>query len=68
MYAWQQPYIEAVLETDDTKMPHHLMEAMASIEQRLLSPVEENSEEFRAIQTTLASIQTLCKERGNTAS
>ena len=65
MYAWEQPYIEAILETDDRKMPHHLMEAMASIEQRLLSPVDKNSEEFRAIQTTLANIQTLREERGH---
>ncbi len=63
MYAWQQPYLQAMKETDDEKMPLHLMEAVASIEQRLLSPIDENSEEFRAIQYTQRRIETLLRER-----
>ena len=40
MYSWQLDYIAALLETDDSKLPHRLYEALAAIEQRLLSPVE----------------------------
>jgi hypothetical protein len=63
MYAWQQPYYEAVLETDDTQMSHHLMEALASMEQRLLSPIDEESGEFSAIQNTWLEVRRLLKER-----
>jgi predicted component of type VI protein secretion system len=62
MYAWQQPYFEAVMETDDSKMPHHIMEAIASIEQRLLSPIDRNSEEFRALESTWFDVQELLNE------
>ena len=65
MYAWQQPYYEAVLETDEGRMSHHLMEALASIEQRLLSPIDEDSEEFKAIQHTWSEVQRLLKEHLN---
>jgi hypothetical protein len=36
-YIWQGPYMAAVRETDDTKMPVLIYEAVAAIEQRLLS-------------------------------
>lgn len=62
MYAWQQPYFEAVLEIDDTRMSHHLFEALASIEQRLLSPINEETNEFKAIHTWL-EVQRLLRER-----
>ena len=63
MYAWQQPYFEAVLETDDSKMAHHIMEAIASIEQRLLSPIDRNSEEFQALESTWFDVQELLNEQ-----
>ncbi|MBV9887636.1 MAG: hypothetical protein JO119_13910 [Acidobacteria bacterium] len=65
MYAWQQPYFEAVLEADDVKMSHQLLEALASIEQRLLSPIDRNSDEFRALQNTWFDVQELLEERRN---
>jgi 7,8-dihydro-6-hydroxymethylpterin-pyrophosphokinase len=65
MYAWQQPYFEAVLESDEAMMPHHLMEALASIEQRLLSPIDRDSDEFQALQNTWFDIQELLTERRN---
>jgi hypothetical protein len=59
VYSWQEPYLEAVKETDYAKISHHLLEANAAIEQRLLSPIDERSEEYRAIQNTRMGIQTL---------
>jgi hypothetical protein len=62
VYSWQEPYLQAAQETDDTQIPHHLLEATAAIEQRLLSPIDEKSEEYRAIKNTWLGIQTLRKE------
>jgi hypothetical protein len=62
-YAWQEPYIAAVYETDDAKMPGLIYEAVAAIEQRLLSPIESGSEEDKEIQNTLISLQALRAER-----
>jgi hypothetical protein len=64
-YPWQQPYLEAVQETDNSKMPHHLLEATAAIQQRLLSPIDENSAEYRAILATRLGIEVLLNERCN---
>ena len=61
-YAWQEPYTAAILETDDAKMPAHILEATAAIEQRLLSPVE-SSEEQRAIRNAQEGLATLRGER-----
>jgi hypothetical protein len=63
IYSWQQPYVEAVQETDNSKMPHHLMEAAAAIEQRLLSPIDKNSSEYQEIQNARRGIETLRRER-----
>ncbi len=62
-YPWQQPYLEAIQEIDDAKMPHHLMEAVAAIEQRLLSPIDRNSLEYKAIENTRRGIEVLRAER-----
>jgi hypothetical protein len=68
VYSWQEPYLQTAQETDDTQIPHHLLEATAAIEQRLLSPIDEKSEEYRAIKNTWLGIQTLRKQFGpNTA-
>ncbi len=63
IYAWQQPYLQAIEETDDAKMPHHLLEAIAAVEQRLLSPIDKNSLEYRAIESTRRGIEVLRAER-----
>ena len=39
-YSWQQTYLAAVLETDNDLMPLRIYEALAAIEQRLLSPMD----------------------------
>ena len=67
MYPWQEPYLHAAQEIDDTQIPHHLLEATAAIEQRLLSPIDEKSEEYRAIKNTWLGIQTLRKQFHPTA-
>jgi hypothetical protein len=67
VYSWQEPYLQAAQETDDTQIPHHLLEATAAIEQRLLSPIDETSEEYRAIKNTWLGIQTLRKQFGPNA-
>jgi hypothetical protein len=67
MYPWQEPYLHAAQEIDDTQIPHHLLEATAAIEQRLLSPIDEKSEEYRAIKNTWLGIQTLRKQFQPTA-
>ena len=63
MYAWQQSYFEAILESDDTKITPRLMEALASIEQRLLSPIDESSDEFRMLTNTWFDVHTLLRDR-----
>jgi hypothetical protein len=63
IYPWQQPYLHAVQKTDDSKMSHHLMEAIAAVEQRLLSPIDKNSLEYRAIESTRRGIEVLRRER-----
>ena len=51
MYSWQPDYIGALWETDDSKLAHRVYEALAAIEQRLLSPVELGSDEEKALKT-----------------
>jgi hypothetical protein len=62
-YAWQEPYMAAILETDDAKMPAHILEATAAIEQRLLSPIESGFHEDRQIQNAQEGLQILKAER-----
>jgi hypothetical protein len=63
IYAWQEPYMAAVRETDDANMPGRILEATSAIEQRLLSPVEPGSEEDRAIQNAQRGLAALRAER-----
>jgi hypothetical protein len=63
IYAWQEPYMAAVRETDDANMPGRILEATSAIEQRLLSPVEPGSEEDRAIQKAQRGLAALRAER-----
>jgi hypothetical protein len=43
--------IGALLETDDSKLARRVYEALAAIEQRLLSPIEPGSDEEKALKT-----------------
>jgi hypothetical protein len=49
VYSWQPDYIAALLETDESQAKRRLYEAIAGIEQRLLSPVEPGSIEDQAL-------------------
>jgi hypothetical protein len=64
----QVDYIAALLETDNSKLPRRLYEAIAAIEQRLLSPVEPGREEDQAIkqaQKVIAIIRAEKLDRGS---
>jgi len=41
-YLWIAAYEAAVFETDNALMPGRILEALAAIEQRLLSPIDIN--------------------------
>jgi hypothetical protein len=45
LYWWEACFIEAMLETDKSLKLARIYEAIAAIEQRLLSPVEPGSDE-----------------------
>jgi hypothetical protein len=62
-YSWQTVYLAAVLETDDAAMPTRIYEALAAIEQRLLSPIETGGIEHRAIEDAQRGLLTLKAER-----
>jgi hypothetical protein len=49
MYSSQLDYIAALLETEEAKVQRRLLEAVAAIEQRSLSPVQPNSDEDKAL-------------------
>jgi hypothetical protein len=63
LYPWQAAYLEAVCETDDALMDGRVLEARAAIEQRLLTPSEIDTEEFKAIQNAQDGLQALKAER-----
>jgi hypothetical protein len=52
-------YMSAVLETDNAQMPTRIYEALAAIEQRLLSPIEKDGTEYRAIEDAQRGLLTL---------
>jgi hypothetical protein len=62
IYLWQPAYNAAVLETDTAQMPIRYYEALAAIEQRLLSIVVKDSEEFRALAAADHAIRLLKRE------
>jgi hypothetical protein len=63
IYLWQQPYLAAVCETDNSLMAIRIYEALAAIEQRRLSPVESDSEEDRALAAADEGLRSLIAER-----
>jgi hypothetical protein len=62
-YLWQTVYLAAVLETDNSAMPTRIYEALAAIEQRLLSPIEEDGTEYKAIEGAQRGLLALKAER-----
>ena len=62
-YSWYAPYYEAICETDDSLMPSRILEALSAIEERLLSSIELDSEELRAIEDAQTGLKRLKEER-----
>ena len=62
-YTWQAAYLAAVCETDDTRMLVRILEARAAIEQRLLLPIEEDSEEYQELKAAQVALHVLKSER-----
>jgi hypothetical protein len=62
-YSWLPAYMSAVLETDNAAMPTRIYEALAAIEQRLLSPIEAGGIEYREIENAQKGLLTLKAER-----
>jgi len=60
-YAWREPYVYAVLETDPKLKFAQICEAVAAIEQRRLSPVE-TEDERRSLENAWEGVQALISE------
>jgi hypothetical protein len=62
-YVWLPAYLSAVLETDNALMPTRIYEALAAIEQRLLSPIETDGIEYTEIENAQRGLLPLKTER-----
>jgi hypothetical protein len=62
-YAWQAPYIAAVLETDAARIRVHIYEAMTAIEERRLSAIKLDSDEEGALRNAEDGLNALIAER-----
>ena len=60
-YSWQRAYLAAVLETDNDLMPLRIYEALATIDQSLLRPMD--TIEQRAVDDAQTGLLTLRAER-----
>jgi hypothetical protein len=60
-YAWREPYVYAILETDPKLKVAQICEAVAAIEQRRLSPVETEAER-RSLENAWKGVQALISE------
>jgi predicted aminopeptidase len=65
IYAWQEPYISTLLETDEAKRRVQILETRAALEQRLLSPVDDD--ELRAMGVAAAALDALERNRPSIA-
>jgi hypothetical protein len=64
LFFWQQSYIRAVCETDDSLIMSRIYEALAAIEQRRLTPVT-SEDELVALIAAEAGLQSMITERTN---
>jgi hypothetical protein len=60
---WRPPYLAAMFETDDSRMMIRIVEARAAIQRRLLLPIDEDGEEYRAIKAAQKALDVLKSER-----
>jgi hypothetical protein len=64
LFLWQEAYIRAVCETDNSLMLSRIYEALAAIEQRRVTPVT-NEDELVALITAEVGLQNMMTERTN---
>jgi hypothetical protein len=62
-YLWFDSYLNAICETDEMKKAGRILEARSALEERLLSPVRQGSDEEKAIQTAELGLKVLTAER-----
>lgn len=62
LYWWEVCYTEAVIETDQNLKMGRVYEAIAALQQRLLSPVEPGSDEGIKLAAAQADLQRLKSE------
>ena len=60
-YAWREPYVYAVLETDPKLKFGQVCEAVAAIEQRRLSPIDSDDER-RELENVWDGVRALISE------
>ena len=63
--SWEQAYLAAILETDDSSLPLRLTEARASIDEHLyemLTPDGLSPGELQAINRALEGLDIICRE------
>jgi hypothetical protein len=56
-YSWQDPYLSALLETEESKLHGRILEVRSALEQRRLSPVDDK--ELRAISLAVEQLRNL---------
>lgn len=64
-YDWERAYVDAILETDDSKLPALIAEAESKILARVDELNRDHIEERSYLATAIAGLQTLKHERGN---
>ena len=67
-YPWQVSYIAAVLETNPLLKRDKIVEALAALEHRLLSPVEPGSAEETALKVARVGLARLKADQWKIAS
>jgi hypothetical protein len=67
-YPWQVSYIAAVLETNPILRVSKIIEALAALEHRLLSPVEPGSAEETALKLAKVGLARLKADQWKVAS
>jgi predicted aminopeptidase len=65
MYLWQDPYLSALTEADNSKLYARILEARSALEQRFLSPIDD--EELRAMAVAAVALDALQRKRPNLA-
>ena len=57
-YPWQKAYKTAILETDDSRIPSRIYDAITAIEQRLRSPISREEEQaLRDAQSAVSRLE-----------